>query len=253
MSVEADRGPAGRAWTQRAADLTLVVLLLPLVLPVAAGVALAVWLDSPGPIIYRSRRLGPHGRSFDVLKFRTMVNQAQGPAVSANGDRRYTPLGRFLARSRLDELPQLVNILRGEMRFVGPRPELEEFVVAYRADYDVILTVPPGLTGRAQLVYASEGAVLAAVGDDDRERLYLDSILPWKVRIDRHYAQHRTAWGDLIILVRTLLLPLSFFAAAIRNRWAGSHELLLTEAARAGASFVLLLVFLGLFVLEGMA
>lgn len=253
VSVEADRGPAGRAWTQRAADLTLVVLLLPLVLPVAAGVALAVWLDSPGPIIYRSRRLGPHGRSFDVLKFRTMVNQAQGPAVSANGDRRYTPLGRFLARSRLDELPQLVNILRGEMRFVGPRPELEEFVVAYRADYDVILTVPPGLTGRAQLVYASEGAVLAAVGDDDRERLYLDSILPWKVRIDRHYAQHRTAWGDLIILVRTLLLPLSFFAAAIRNRWAGSHELLLTEAARAGASFVLLLVFLGLFMLDGMA
>ncbi len=239
-------------WAQRAADLTLVLLLVPLVLPVAATVALAVLLDSPGPIIYRSRRVGRRGKAFDVLKFRTMANETQGPAISANGDRRYTPLGRFLARSRLDELPQLVNILRGEMRFVGPRPELEEFVAAYRTDYDVILTVPPGLTGRAQLLYASEGTVLAAASDRERERLYLDAILPKKVLIDRHYAQHRTAWGDLVILTRTLLLPLSFVRAAMRNQFRRSHELL-AQAAQAGTAFVLLFGFLGLFVLDGMA
>lgn len=238
---------------ERAVDGALVVLLLPFVLPVAALVAVAVLLDSPGPVIYRSRRVGRDGRLFNLLKFRTMARDAQGPLVSAAGDVRYTPLGRFLARSRLDELPQLVNILRGEMRFVGPRPELEEFVTAYRADYDVILTVPPGLTGRAQLVYASEGAVLAATSDCDRERFYLDAILPEKVLIDRHYAQHRTGWGDLIILASTLLLPLSLFTAAIRNRLEGSHELLLAQAARAGTTFVLLLGFLGLFVLDGMA
>ena len=142
--------PDRRAWLGRALNGALVVALLPLVLPIAALVAVAVWLDSPGPVIYRSRRVGLAGRPFELLKFRTMVRDAQGPLISAAGDCRYTPLGAYLARSRLDELPQPLNILRGEMRFVGPRPELEEFVAANRADYELILSVLPGLTGPAQ-------------------------------------------------------------------------------------------------------
>ena len=112
----------------RALDLTLVVLMLPFALVVGAVIALAVQLDSPGPVLYRSRRVGRGGRTFSMLKFRTMVRDAAGPPLSARADERYTPLGRTLAYSRLDELPQLWNVLRGEMRLVGPRPELEDFV-----------------------------------------------------------------------------------------------------------------------------
>src|SRR3954468_8860839 len=145
----------------RALDLAIVVLATPLVLLLGGVIALAVWLDSPGPVLYRSRRIGKGGRPFDMLKFRTMIKDAAGPPLSARGDDRYTPLGRTLAYSRLDELPQLINVLRGDMRLVGPRPELEDFVRDFPDEYERILSVPPGLTGPSQLEYAWEGDVLA--------------------------------------------------------------------------------------------
>src|SRR6476660_9409953 len=131
----------------RALDLGIVVLAAPFALLLGAVLAMAVWLDSPGPVLYRSRRIGRGGEPFDMLKFRTMVRDAAGPPLSARGDDRYTPLGRTLAGSRLDELPQLLNVLRGDMRLVGPRPEVEDFVRDFPSEYARILTVPPCLTG----------------------------------------------------------------------------------------------------------
>ena len=191
----------------RVLDLALVLLALPSVLVVAALVALAVFIDSPGPVLYRSRRIGRGGRAFDMLKFRTMVRDGLGPPLSARDDERYTPLGRTLARSRLDELPQLWNVLRGDMRLVGPRPELEEFVRDFPAEYERILSVPPGLTGPAQVEYAWEGEVLALAQAVDRARVYRESILPYKLAIDLRYAERHTVLGDVRLLLLTVALP----------------------------------------------
>src|SRR5215216_4633995 len=115
--------------------------------PLALLVAVAVAVDSPGPILYRSPRVGRVGRRFEMLKFRTMRHGASGPSVSTEGDERYTPFGRLLATMRLDELPQAWNVVRGQMRLVGPRPEVESYVLDQAAAYRRILAVPPGLTG----------------------------------------------------------------------------------------------------------
>jgi lipopolysaccharide/colanic/teichoic acid biosynthesis glycosyltransferase len=191
----------------RVCDCVVVLLLLPFVLPVAVVIAVAVFVDSPGPVLYRSRRIGRDGRPFWMLKFRTMAHESEGPPISARDDERYTPFGRTLAYSRLDELPQLVNVLRGEMRVVGPRPEIEDFVLDFPEQYDRILKVPPGLTGPAQLEYAWEGETLAQALAVDRARLYRESIMPLKIQIDMRYADAHSAGGDLVILLRTLMLP----------------------------------------------
>jgi len=195
-----------RSATLRGLDLALTTLFMPFALLVGLTVAVAVFLDSPGSVFYRSPRVGRDGRLFAMLKFRTMRTGAAGPALSAARDERYTPLGRWLATWRLDELPQLWNVLRGQMRLVGPRPELAQFVNAFSEEYDRILRVPPGLTGPSQLAYAEEGRMLADVAD--REGVYLASILPIKVQIDLRYAQAApSVIGDLAFVARTLLLP----------------------------------------------
>jgi lipopolysaccharide/colanic/teichoic acid biosynthesis glycosyltransferase len=199
----ADRIPA----PLRAFDLAVVILVAPLALLVGAVIALAVFLDSPGPVLYRSRRIGRGGRAFTMLKFRTMVRDAAGPPLSARGDVRLTPLGRHLSQSRLDELPQLLNVLRGEMRLVGPRPEVEEFVRDFPGEYERILSVPPGLTGPAQVEYAWEGEILARAQEADRTMLYRESILPFKLVIDLRYAARHSVRGDLVLLARTAALP----------------------------------------------
>ena len=192
----------------RALDLVVLVLALPGVFVLAGALALAVYLDSPGPVLYRSRRVGRGGRVFSMLKFRTMRNNAAGPPLSVAGDERYTPLGRRLAASRLDELPQLWNVVRGEMRLVGPRPEVEDFVRDFAVQYETILSVPPGLTGPSQVEYAWEGDVLAHAQEVDRARVYRESILPLKLAIDLDYARRHSVWRDLDILLRTTVLPL---------------------------------------------
>lgn len=243
----ADRIPFGL----RVLDLAVVLLALPLALIVGAVIALMVFLDSPGPVFYRSRRIGRGGRPFAMLKFRTMVRDAAGPPLSARGDLRYTPLGRTLANSRLDELPQLYNVLRGEMRLVGPRPELEDFVRHFPAEYERILSVPPGLTGPSQVEFAWEGEILARAHEHERAALYRESILPLKVAIDLHYAQCHSVPGDLLLLARTAVLP------AVRA-WRRARALManggVSSAARlvpAAALLVALVVLASLLVAEG--
>ena len=186
-------------------DLLVLVFLVPVIAPVAAMIALAIKLDSPGPVLYRSRRIGRGGVPFDMLKFRKMRGGSTGPPLTAYDDERFTPIGRFLMLTKLDELPQIWNVVRGDMRLVGPRPEVPEFVARYQDSYDEILSVPPGMTGVAQLIYASEARVL--VGAADPIGHYENELLPAKIEFDIAYVRHRSTRGDLALLARTMVLP----------------------------------------------
>ena len=192
--------------SRRVFDVICVVILVPLLLIPALLVAVLVLLDSPGGVIYRAPRVGHRGRRFEMLKFRTMRSGAQGAAISHTGDERITPIGRILRVSRLDELPQLWNVLRGEMRLVGPRPEDECFVAAHQREYERILEVPPGLTGPTQLRFAAAEAEMLA-GSPDPVGRYAAEVLPSKVAIDLDYACRNSLLGDLRIIGLTLVVP----------------------------------------------
>jgi lipopolysaccharide/colanic/teichoic acid biosynthesis glycosyltransferase len=174
----------------------LLLVFAPLILVVAA----IVRLDTPGPAFYGCRRVGFRGRELRMLKFRKMRQDASGPALTASDDERFTGVGRFLAKSKLDELPQLWNVFKGEMSFVGPRPEDPSFVALRPDDYEEILAVKPGITGLSQLAFAKESEVL-----DPENTLedYVDRLFPQKISMDRLYAERRSVWMDLRILVWT--------------------------------------------------
>jgi lipopolysaccharide/colanic/teichoic acid biosynthesis glycosyltransferase len=192
-------GPVDAAAT-RLLDVTLALVLAVVSLPVALVVAVAIKVDSPGPVFYRCRRVGHRGRPFGMLKFRKMYDGARGPGLTATEDGRFTRVGRVLARSKLDELPQLWNVLRGQMSLVGPRPEDPSFVATRPDDFAPILSVRPGITGLSQLAFANESAILDA---DDRVRDYLDRILPQKMGLDGLYACRRSLGMDVRILFWT--------------------------------------------------
>jgi lipopolysaccharide/colanic/teichoic acid biosynthesis glycosyltransferase len=190
----------------RAFDLVATVLILPFALILASLIALAVMADSPGPVLYRCRRVGYRGEVFEMVKFRKMRRDAVGSELTAYEDERFTPIGKFLSITRLDELPQLWNVLKGDMRLVGPRPEIEEFVAHYPREYEEILSVRPGLTGMAQLEFFDESRVF---GDaHSHPRFYSEGILPHKIELDLDYVRHRSLRADFAIFIRTPLLPL---------------------------------------------
>jgi lipopolysaccharide/colanic/teichoic acid biosynthesis glycosyltransferase len=175
----------------------LLLLLSPLVL----GLALAVRLDSRGPAFFRCRRIGRHGREFGMLKFRKMHVGASGIALVSPKDDRFTRLGRFLAKTKLDEVPQLWNVLRGQMSLVGPRPEDPGFVRLQAEAYEAICRVRPGITGLSQLAFARESEIL---DPENRITHYLERILPQKINLDQLYAERRSIGMDLQILFWTI-------------------------------------------------
>lgn len=187
---------AGHA-LKRALDLTVAVPLLFVLLPVIVVVAAAIKIESRGPAFHRCKRVGRGGRELWMIKFRKMHDGAGGPALAAAEDERFTRLGPFLARTKLDELPQLMNVVMGHMSLVGPRPEDPGFVETYGEDYDAILTVLPGITGLSQLAFARESEIL---DPEDRVGHYVNGILPQKIGIDRMYAARRSLRMDLGIL-----------------------------------------------------
>jgi lipopolysaccharide/colanic/teichoic acid biosynthesis glycosyltransferase len=182
-------------------------VLAPFAIPVGLLIGIAVFLDSPGPVLYRANRIGGGGRPFEMYKFRTMRTGLAGNSLAGTADARITPAGHFLRKSRLDELPQLWNVLRGQMSIVGPRPELEEFVALHAEDYREILSVPPGITGPTQLRYAGVEASLLSMHADP-ETFYRDELLPDKVSIDVAYARSHSLWRDFVVVCQTLALPL---------------------------------------------
>jgi lipopolysaccharide/colanic/teichoic acid biosynthesis glycosyltransferase len=194
---------------KRAFDLTIAALGLLLASPVMLVIAVAIKLDSPGPVMFRQERVGRAGRIFRIHKFRTMV---VGAAASSHGltvdaDARITRTGRFLRRSKLDELPQLLDVLAGQMSLVGPRPELPRYVALYPAPLrDKVLALRPGITHPVSLAMADESELLAQAADPERE--YVEKILPHKLRGAIDYAEHATLITDLKVIVRTLRMLL---------------------------------------------
>jgi lipopolysaccharide/colanic/teichoic acid biosynthesis glycosyltransferase len=195
-------GDALRAAVKRAMDVTGAGLALLLLAPVFALIALLIVLDSPGSVFYRAERVGFQGRRLRMLKFRKMHPGATGGLLTVANDARLTRVGAWLVRLKLDELPQLWHVLRGEMSLVGPRPESPDFVRRFDADYRQILRVRPGMTGFTQLAFACEGRIL---DPRDPGGHYLRALLPQKVGLDRLYASRPILRRDLAILLATLL------------------------------------------------
>ena len=202
---------------KRELDVLLAALLLLLLAPVILVLALAIKLESRGPVFFRCRRVGRHGREMAMLKFRKMHDGAKGPALTLAEDDRFTRIGRFLAATKLDELPQLFNVLRGDMSLVGPRPESPEFVAMHPEAFTVILRGRPGITGLSQLAYAREGKILDAA---DRVGDYVARVLPQKMAIDQLYVQHRTMAGDLRILLWTVAAVVLRMEVAVNRQTA---------------------------------
>jgi lipopolysaccharide/colanic/teichoic acid biosynthesis glycosyltransferase len=175
-----------------------------LLLPLMAGIALLVKLTSAGPVLFRQERIGKQFQRFWIYKFRTMVADAPsaGRAITVGDDPRITRVGRLLRQTKLDELPQLWNVLRGDMSLVGPRPEVPRYVEMFRDDYQEILAIRPGITDLASLRFRNEAAVLAKAEDPERE--YCEHILPEKLRLAREYARRSSLSFDLLLIARTL-------------------------------------------------
>jgi lipopolysaccharide/colanic/teichoic acid biosynthesis glycosyltransferase len=187
---------------KRAFDLVLGSIGLAVASPILAGVAIAMRLSGDrGPTLHRARRVGEGGRMITVLKVRTMVVSMDGPRLTGPNDSRVTRVGRILRRYRIDELPQLINVVRGEMSLVGPRPEDPGFVDMSDPLHRRVFMAKPGITGLAQLQFHDEAGLLLGT---DPERRYRDEILPAKLLLDAEYLDRRTIWLDLQILLRTV-------------------------------------------------
>jgi len=187
---------------KRTLDLILSLVGLALLWPLLASLALWIKLDSPGPVLYRGKRVGKDGEPFHMYKFRTMAEGAErrGPAVTYRDDPRITRAGRFLRRTKLDELPQLLNVVKGEMSLVGPRPEDPTYVAFYDEKQRQVLSVKPGITGPTQLEYRDEASMLDG---DSVDADYVTRIMPEKLKLDLEYVRTHSLIKDLSILWRT--------------------------------------------------
>lgn len=189
---------------KRLFDLTASLLGLLLLFPLFIVIALAIRLDTPGPIFYRATRVGRDGHLFKLYKFRTMIINADqlGPKVTGASDSRITRVGRFLRRTKLDELPQLLNVIRGEMSMVGPRPEDPRYVALYTEEQRRVLQVRPGITSAASVAYRHEQDLLTG---EDWEQHYIDDIMPAKLKIDLDYVAKPGFWRDMQVIWQTFL------------------------------------------------
>ncbi len=188
---------------KRALDVVASLAGSLVLLPVFALIGAAIALDG-GPVFFRQVRVGVGGREFRIWKFRTMIVNADraGPLLTAAGDTRITPMGRWLRRTKLDELPQLFNVVAGEMSLVGPRPEVARYVAMYTPQQRAVLNLVPGITDPASLHYVDESALLADTHDP--EQLYVNVLLPDKIRRNLDYAQHATVLSDLRVIMQTI-------------------------------------------------
>lgn len=203
--VLADGPPAfavASGGVQRLVDLLVCLFATPFLLPLMAVIAILIKLDSEGPVFYLGERTGLGGRSFWIIKFRTMVQNAEkiGGGTTALYDPRVTRVGQYLRRSKLDELPQIFNVIKGEMSLVGPRPELPQYTALYRGEERLILTVRPGLTDYSSIEFSALDEV---VGEHDADTVYETKVLARKNQLRVKYVKERTFVGDLAIILRT--------------------------------------------------
>ncbi|MBI5739833.1 MAG: sugar transferase [Nitrospirae bacterium] len=173
--------------------------------PFLAIVAIAVKLDSKGPVIFRQIRVGRNFKEFGIYKFRTMENDAPmtGPQITVSGDKRVTRAGKFLRKYKIDELPQLINVLKGDMSFVGPRPEVRKYVEMFKSDYAKLLQIRPGITDPASIKYSEEEKALAL--STNWEEDYINIVLPSKIRLSSQYIENRkNIFSDVCLILKTI-------------------------------------------------
>ena len=195
---------------KRFLDVVMALILTVLLSPVMLILAVCIKLDSKGPVFYRQERITQYGRSYRIFKFRTMVADAdkKGPLVTRGGDSRITTMGRKLRRCRLDELPQLFNVLMGDMSFVGTRPEVQKYVDSYTPEMMATLLLPAGITSRTSIAYKDEEEEIDRYKKEtgkDTEEIYIRYILPEKMKYNLEYIRTFSVFKDLKIMVDTVL------------------------------------------------
>jgi lipopolysaccharide/colanic/teichoic acid biosynthesis glycosyltransferase len=196
---------------KRIFDVAASLLAVPFLLPVFLALGIWIKLDSPGPILYRGLRAGKNGTAFHVLKFRTMVPEAEqlGSGTTALNDFRLTRVGTIIRNYKLDELPQVLNVIKGDMSLVGPRPELLEYAALYEGDEKLILSVRPGITDHSSIKFS---ALDVLVGEVDANKAFNEKVLPERTALRLKYVRERTFWGDLRLIFRTLRVILAKLA-----------------------------------------
>lgn len=204
----------GMSWEKRVLDLVSALVGLLLLSPILAIVAIVILADDGRPVFFRQARIGHRGTPFRIWKFRTMCANAetQGRQITVGDDPRITRVGGVLRRLKVDELPQLINVVKGEMSLVGPRPEVPEYVARYAPEQRNVLSIVPGITDPASIEYRHESDILACAHDP--ERTYVDVIMPEKIRLNLEYAKSATVWTDLRVIVGTIWL-------VVKDRGAG--------------------------------
>lgn len=190
--------------SKRLVDLFLAGFGILVLCPLFLLTALLIKLESPGPVFFRQERIGKNFRPFLIYKFRTMVQDApwKGGLIAINADPRITGIGKFLRKTKIDELPQLINVLKGEMSFVGPRPEVRQYVELYQRDYRDILSVRPGITDLASIQFRDESSVLSKAGNPQQQ--YENKVLPEKIRLAKEYINRSSFLLDIALIFKTL-------------------------------------------------
>lgn len=189
---------------KRLFDITFSVTGLVLLFPFSVLFTILIKLESKGPVFYRGTRIGKIGKPFRIFKFRTMVVNAEkiGGPSTADDDARITKTGKYLRKYKLDELPQIINVLKGEMSFVGPRPQVPADVALYTREERAILNVRPGMTDWASIKFHNEGEILR--GSPDPDQAYVEKIRPGKIKLELEYVRTHPFWVDLKILMKTM-------------------------------------------------
>jgi lipopolysaccharide/colanic/teichoic acid biosynthesis glycosyltransferase len=191
---------------KRVFDLLLSAMGMLLLIPVFIIIAVVIKLDSKGPIFFRQERVGQYGCPFRIHKFRTMLvdSEARGLQLTAGADPRITRIGQLLRKYKLDELPQLIDVIKGDMSLVGPRPEVPRYVALYPENAkQLIFRLKPGITDSASIEFRNENQLLATSANPERD--YIEKILPRKIEYYCQYVAKRSLWGDLILILRTIL------------------------------------------------
>lgn len=186
---------------KRAFDILCSFLGLTVLSPVLLVVSVLVAVTSPGGVFFRQERVGKDGKPFRIFKFRSMRKDNAGLKITTGNDSRITPVGRFLRKSKIDELPQLINVLVGDMSFVGPRPEVADYVNLYTPYQRQVLLVRPGITGLASIRFRNENDLLTA--SDDPNRTYVEQIMPRKIDLDLEYIPHASVFYDIKLIFQT--------------------------------------------------
>jgi len=193
-----------RLFFKRVFDFIAAILGLVLLLPILLIISLWIKLSSTGPLFYSQKRVGRDFKEFDIYKFRSMVVNADkiGPSVTSGNDSRITKVGRFIRKTKIDELPQLLNVIKGDMSLVGPRPEVMKFVEKKRGEYKKVLSVRPGITDNAAIEFRDEETIMDQY--EDKEKAYIEIILPKKIQLYYQYIDNISFINDIKLILKTL-------------------------------------------------